>query len=260
MRQRHQNRHLLVGVAFLLAALSVDLRIGWAQGGQIEVGGAVEVNTGGESLNLRQRPGLDALIVARLPDSTVRTVVGGPVFQDGYEWWELQGDAGSGWAAGAFLRPTGNQESLDATSSAGRDEELRCEQSESVYPGVVHCIRDTQKSHLILIDLDDPHVRFETALARDVQNVNSSALELVEEMVGRYLDRGRGVVAAVNGDYFGAGHVTEGLTVQNGERLDGVKRGDALIENRFFCGVVRIQKDRGHRVVSTGPHVGITRL
>jgi len=28
----------------------------------------------------------------------------------------------------------------------------------------------------------------------------------------------------------------------------------ALIENRFFSGVVRIQTDRGHRVVSTGPY------
>lgn len=28
----------------------------------------------------------------------------------------------------------------------------------------------------------------------------------------------------------------------------------ALIENRFFSGVVRIQNDRGHRVVTTGPY------
>jgi protein-S-isoprenylcysteine O-methyltransferase Ste14 len=28
----------------------------------------------------------------------------------------------------------------------------------------------------------------------------------------------------------------------------------ALMENRFFSGVVRIQKDRGHHVVSTGPY------
>lgn len=28
----------------------------------------------------------------------------------------------------------------------------------------------------------------------------------------------------------------------------------ALLENRFFSGVVRIQKDRGHRVVTTGPY------
>jgi protein-S-isoprenylcysteine O-methyltransferase Ste14 len=28
----------------------------------------------------------------------------------------------------------------------------------------------------------------------------------------------------------------------------------ALIENRFFSGVVRIQKDRGHHVISTGPY------
>jgi protein-S-isoprenylcysteine O-methyltransferase Ste14 len=28
----------------------------------------------------------------------------------------------------------------------------------------------------------------------------------------------------------------------------------ALIENRFFSGVVRIQKERGHEVVSTGPY------
>ncbi|MBN2092198.1 isoprenylcysteine carboxylmethyltransferase family protein [candidate division KSB1 bacterium] len=28
----------------------------------------------------------------------------------------------------------------------------------------------------------------------------------------------------------------------------------ALIENRFFSGVVRIQRDRGHRVISSGPY------
>ncbi|MCG8348985.1 MAG: isoprenylcysteine carboxylmethyltransferase family protein [Chloroflexales bacterium] len=28
----------------------------------------------------------------------------------------------------------------------------------------------------------------------------------------------------------------------------------ALIENRYFSGVVRIQRDRGHRVVSSGPY------
>lgn len=28
----------------------------------------------------------------------------------------------------------------------------------------------------------------------------------------------------------------------------------ALIENKFFSGVVRIQKDRGHHVISTGPY------
>lgn len=28
----------------------------------------------------------------------------------------------------------------------------------------------------------------------------------------------------------------------------------AMVENRFFSGVVRIQKDRGHRVVTTGPY------
>jgi protein-S-isoprenylcysteine O-methyltransferase Ste14 len=28
----------------------------------------------------------------------------------------------------------------------------------------------------------------------------------------------------------------------------------ALMENRFFSGVVRIQKERGHHVVSTGPY------
>ena len=28
----------------------------------------------------------------------------------------------------------------------------------------------------------------------------------------------------------------------------------ALIENKFFSGVVRIQKDRGHQVVTTGPY------
>jgi protein-S-isoprenylcysteine O-methyltransferase Ste14 len=27
-----------------------------------------------------------------------------------------------------------------------------------------------------------------------------------------------------------------------------------LVENRFFSGMVRIQTDRGHRVVSTGPY------
>jgi protein-S-isoprenylcysteine O-methyltransferase Ste14 len=31
----------------------------------------------------------------------------------------------------------------------------------------------------------------------------------------------------------------------------------ALIENRFFSGVVRIQKERGHHVVSTGPYAWV---
>ncbi|MGZ9223107.1 MAG: methyltransferase family protein, partial [Anaerolineales bacterium] len=28
----------------------------------------------------------------------------------------------------------------------------------------------------------------------------------------------------------------------------------AMVENRFFSGVVRIQKDRGHHVISSGPY------
>lgn len=31
----------------------------------------------------------------------------------------------------------------------------------------------------------------------------------------------------------------------------------ALVENRFFSGVVRIQKDRGHQVVSSGPYAWV---
>lgn len=59
------------------------------------------VNT--DALNLRDGPGLDAEILAQLETNAVVTVVSGPERVDGYDWYEVETDEGTGWVAGRFL-------------------------------------------------------------------------------------------------------------------------------------------------------------
>jgi uncharacterized protein YgiM (DUF1202 family) len=84
-------------------------RLGWvaadylAHGPQVD--GTVRVYTGDGSINLRSSGSTGASIVATLPEGTVGTVLGGPQSSDSYTWWRIQTNAGTGWAAGAFLVP-----------------------------------------------------------------------------------------------------------------------------------------------------------
>ncbi len=86
--------------------------------------------------------------------------------------------------------------------------------------GVTYCVEDGGDTHLLIIDLSDPHLRVQTVMANDVLDVwpPEEERESVIDMAKRYRDDG--VIAAINGDYFGAGRGPEGPTVVQGQRLD----------------------------------------
>jgi exopolysaccharide biosynthesis protein len=87
-------------------------------------------------------------------------------------------------------------------------------------PGVTYCVEDSGDTYLLIIDLSDPYLRVQTAMANDVLDVwpPEEERESVSDMAKRY--RTDGVIAVINGDYFGAGRGPEGPTVVQGQRLD----------------------------------------
>jgi hypothetical protein len=86
--------------------------------------------------------------------------------------------------------------------------------------GVTHCVEDGGDTHLLIIDLSDPYLRVQTVMAHDVLDVRPPEAERegVIAMARRY--RSEGVIAAINGDYFGRWRGPEGPTVAQGQRLD----------------------------------------
>ncbi|HSD85165.1 MAG TPA: phosphodiester glycosidase family protein [Anaerolineae bacterium] len=86
--------------------------------------------------------------------------------------------------------------------------------------GVTYCVADEGDTHLLIIDLSDPYLRVQTVMANDVLDVwpPEEEREAVPDMAKRY--RSDGVIAAINGDYFGWNRGPEGPTVVQGQRLD----------------------------------------
>jgi hypothetical protein len=86
--------------------------------------------------------------------------------------------------------------------------------------GVTYCVEDGGDTHLLIVDLSDPYLRVQTAMANDVLDVRppEEERESVSAMAKRYRDAG--VIAAINADYFGADRGPEGPTVVQGQRLD----------------------------------------
>jgi len=79
--------------------------------GPIWLGATVEVNAGGDCLNVRSDPSKSAAVVACLKDKET-VVVAGPAQQaEGIKWWPVQPASGidgpnrAGWASGEFLAP-----------------------------------------------------------------------------------------------------------------------------------------------------------
>lgn len=62
----------------------------------------------GDTLNLREGPGLDRGILAQLPDGAVVTVTGGPIRAHGHTWVSVSSSAGSGWVASEYLSSRGS--------------------------------------------------------------------------------------------------------------------------------------------------------
>lgn len=78
----------------------------------LAVGGRARVvNLNGSPLRAREGPGLNSGVVARIPEGSEVTLRDGPVEADGYSWWLVEAEVGSGWAAGRspegaiFLEP-----------------------------------------------------------------------------------------------------------------------------------------------------------
>ena len=91
--------------------------------------------------------------------------------------------------------------------------------------GVTYCVVDGGQTHLLIVDLNNPAVRVQTVMANDVLDVwpPEEQRERVVDVVKRYrAQRAQNVIAAINGDYFGAGRGPEGLTAVQGQRLDTV--------------------------------------
>lgn len=61
--------------------------------------------TGAQGLLLRSSPGLPSPSVILIPEGTVLQVRGGPQIADGYTWWQVSFEGGTGWVAGDFLAP-----------------------------------------------------------------------------------------------------------------------------------------------------------
>ena len=101
-----QSMALAVMVAMLLlggTSLGVVSSVPAARAQEITVGYPAVVNA--DSLVVRQAPGLNAAVVASLPDGTDVLVIDGPVVADGYDWFLLaQGEETLGWSVQGFVQ------------------------------------------------------------------------------------------------------------------------------------------------------------
>lgn len=57
------------------------------------------VNLNGAPLRARSAPGLQASVVARIPEGSEVTLLDGPAEADGYTWWQVEAEGASGWVA-----------------------------------------------------------------------------------------------------------------------------------------------------------------
>jgi uncharacterized protein YgiM (DUF1202 family) len=56
-----------------------------------------------EPVNLRADATLEAEIMTELSTGTEVTILDGPVSADGYDWFQVETDGGTGWVAGPYL-------------------------------------------------------------------------------------------------------------------------------------------------------------
>ncbi len=71
--------------------------------GKFDIGDAVRVT---ERLNLRSTASTSGSVVAVLPVGTTGTVLAGPSTANGYTWWRIQTNLGTGWAVQDWLTET----------------------------------------------------------------------------------------------------------------------------------------------------------
>jgi uncharacterized protein YraI len=91
-------------------SVQFDQQTGWAHGDYLAFGGSTDdFSTGDEvvvdtdALNLRSGPGLGEDVETVLFQGAHLVVIDGPVSADGYIWFEVESDDGTGWVAGTYL-------------------------------------------------------------------------------------------------------------------------------------------------------------
>ena len=67
----------------------------------IQIGDLIMVDT--DALNIRDGAGLDANVLDTLTYGFTASVIDGPIYADGYTWFEIQTSAITGWVAGEYL-------------------------------------------------------------------------------------------------------------------------------------------------------------
>lgn len=156
----------------LLGLLFIFPRQVMAQAEEIKVGQMVQVSTDGGNLNLREGPGLNYPVKRSLPNGTVMVVISGPQDADGYRWWQLDGEAGQGWAAETYLKPIQGTvlQQEDQPSEAQLTDwrgPLSCPADYQIYEGVLLCLfpdESNPQAYVFVLDLSVSGLRFETIL------------------------------------------------------------------------------------------------
>lgn len=90
----------LIRIIFLIALISLQGTLNYAQEGNLSVGSYAIVNTiRNDTLNVRENAGINHRILERLPNGARVLVVDSPVSADGYLWWKVETSSGTvGWA------------------------------------------------------------------------------------------------------------------------------------------------------------------
>lgn len=102
---------LVLAAALALGAVLPGAPVGWAaplaQTSGLQIGGTARVaNTGGEAVNVRERPGLGSNVLGSLTEGTVVQLVAGPEVADGYRWWQINSTVlPTGWMGEPWLAP-----------------------------------------------------------------------------------------------------------------------------------------------------------
>jgi hypothetical protein len=88
---------------------------------QFAPGDSAIVVADGDSLNLRNGPGLDQGVLTQLEDGSLVTIVAGPVRAFGHTWVQVSSGAGSGWVASEYLKlATDSTESAASSDGVAR--------------------------------------------------------------------------------------------------------------------------------------------
>jgi uncharacterized protein YgiM (DUF1202 family) len=83
---------------FLSTSVTISTSLGFA------IGDSLVVNT--DALNLRGAATVTGELLATLTTGDAVTIVDGPIGADGYTWYEVDSDNGTGWVAGDYLAAT----------------------------------------------------------------------------------------------------------------------------------------------------------